>query len=557
MSSNTSGDGGRRSDSNGKGEVDTGDVDEVVRWLEEDDADILSWLSQGKSGGSTAKVIEDAEQLKQVSEQNGHLNEENQKLKDELSRLQEENVRLEAASQTGVEGDESVTVKELRERFVAELREKEGAAQQKERALNEQLIELGHELERRRIEDALRDEGAHTTGLTSSERETELESKVEELQDRLKTLMLVEKEAARLRIDLRERDDELSKIRDMVAYKENENNRREEDLMYREKLISEEARRLEGAKLEAEKITGELDMKRRLEELKSQVETKEKELMAKEKFLNVKREELRQREQGIIEDEIVAREEDRAIEVQAAKVKTGNTRFDDLLLGGIPFGSNILIHGPPFVGKEVMVCQFMAEGLRKGIPVIWITTDKTPDDIRMEMEQVVSGYREYEGIGLVRYVDAYSRTMGDLSDDPHTIYVLEPTDHEGLEDAVDKVANEFKEKHDHYRLAFRSVSTFIAYSDPNTAFRFLNPFCGRRKKDRAVSMYTLEKGMHGEQEIQMLGMIMDGMVDFKVDQLKTYFAIKGISEVQSRAFIRYDSNIHGLNIGSFSLDHIR
>ena len=63
----------------------------------------------------------------------------------------------------------------------------------------------------------------------------------------------------------------------------------------------------------------------------------------------------------------------------------------------------------------------------------------------------------------------------------------------------------------------------IAYSDPNTAFRFLSPLCGKRKRDKAVSMFTVEKGMHGEQEIQMLGSTMDGMIDFKVDQLKTFF----------------------------------
>ena len=32
--------------------------------------------------------------------------------------------------------------------------------------------------------------------------------------------------------------------------------------------------------------------------------------------------------------------------------------------------------------------------------------------------------------------------------------------------------------------------------------------------------------MHGEQEIQMLGSIMDGMIDFKIDQLRTYFMVR-------------------------------
>jgi len=70
-------------------------------------------------------------------------------------------------------------------------------------------------------------------------------------------------------------------------------------------------------------------------------------------------------------------------------------------------------------------------------------------------------------------------------------------------------------------------------------------------------MYTMEKGMHSDQEIQMIGSIMDGMIEFKVDQLKTFLAIKGVTEVQSRSYIRYTATKSALSIGSFSLDHIR
>ena len=97
----------------------------------------------------------------------------------------------------------------------------------------------------------------------------------------------------------------------------------------------------------------------------------------------------------------------------------------------------------------------------------------------------------------------------------------------------------------------------IAYLDPNTAFRFLSPIVGRRKRDRSVGMYTIEKGVHGDQEIQMLGSLMDGMIEFKLENLNTFLSIKGICDVQSRAFIRYSSPKSGVTIGSFSLDHIR
>ena len=170
-------------------------------------------------------------------------------------------------------------------------------------------------------------------------------------------------------------------------------------------------------------------------------------------------EELRLREQGLIEKEIEAREEERALELQQDKVKTGTPRLDDLLLGGVPFDSNLQIYGPAYVGKEVIVNAFMAEGLKKGIPAIWVLTEKTPNEIREEMRFVVSGYEEYEKLGLVHYVDAYSKSMDAEEEDQYVTYVEDPTDHQGIMKAVNTLAKEFKKNHEYYRLAFRSVSS--------------------------------------------------------------------------------------------------
>ncbi len=43
------------------------------------------------------------------------------------------------------------------------------------------------------------------------------------------------------------------------------------------------------------------------------------------------------------------------------------------------------------------------------------------------MKFVISGYEEFEKKGLVKYIDTYSRSMGDDSNDPYSIYIDEPT----------------------------------------------------------------------------------------------------------------------------------
>jgi len=63
--------------------------------------------------------------------------------------------------------------------------------------------------------------------------------------------------------------------------------------------------------------------------------------------------------------------------------------------------------------------------------------------------------------------------------------------------------------------------------------------------------------MHAHTDIQMLGHAMDGSFQFKAENLKTYIAIQGVCDTQSRDWIQYQYTKKGLNIGSFTLSHIR
>jgi KaiC/GvpD/RAD55 family RecA-like ATPase len=465
-------------------------------------------------------------------------------------RAKEERLATMRADETGAPSEE------LKRRLEEELREMEQDYLGKEEQFKRRIIVLEGEVGKYKIEDKVREQAQVFEGKSKSEIGGAISKKEHDVLQRERTILLREQELQRLQDELQVKDDEIRKVKEPLAYKEEELLRREEDLLYREKVIQAERRKVEEAKAQGGS-TEELDMKSRLEELKGQINQKEEEVRTKEKYLQQKMEELRLREQGLIEEDIEAREQDLQIEVKQQKVKTGIPRLDDLMFGGIPFGTNASVYGPAYVGKEVLVNLFMAEGLKKGVPILWVLTDKGPADVRDEMAFVLPGYEEYEKLGLVRYVDAYSKSMGAEATDSNTTYIDEATDHQSLLKAVETIAMEWKKKYPTYRLGFRSVSTLIAYLDPTTTFKFLQPFVGRRKRDKAVAFYVIEKGMHEEQEIQMLGSLMDGSIEFKVEQLKSFLSIKGVCDVQSRGWIRYTYTKSSVSVGSFSLDHIK
>ena len=63
--------------------------------------------------------------------------------------------------------------------------------------------------------------------------------------------------------------------------------------------------------------------------------------------------------------------------------------------------------------------------------------------------------------------------------------------------------------------------------------------------------------MHTETEIQMIGHVVDGSIEFKMENQKTMFAVVGICDVQSRNWVQYKYTKSELQIGSFSLETIR
>ncbi len=470
---------------------------------------------------------------------------------DELNLLQEKITQISAqASEERVE--------QLRAQFEAELKAKEVEFAQLEKDYANKISKLEMEIEtiRAQASDAVLIDPEKLKHMDISEEKKKVLERERELVSKEKEIEIREKEIERLKEQLKFKEDEMEKLREPLKFKEDELLRREEDLRHREEVLKTELRKLQRAQQEVGSIEQQ-ELKRRLEDLEREIARKEEELKVREQYIRAKMEELRDMEQGLVEKEIEAREDEIKMELKQEKIKSGTPRLDDLLYGGFPMASNILLYGPAFVGKEVLINSFIAEGLKKGIPAIWVVTDKSVAQIREEMMFVLPTYEEYETMGLVHYVDAYSRSMGDSSNEPNTTYVDNTTNTEDILNAVDEIAKEYKAKHPYYRLAFLSVSTLIAYLDPNAAFKFLQPFVGKRKRDRAVALYAIEKGMHSETDISMLGHLMDGTIEFKVENLRNFLAVRGVCDVQSRAWIRYTFSKSGVDMGSFSLDKIR
>ena len=348
----------------------------------------------------------------------------------------------------------------------------------------------------------------------------------------------------------------MNDLKKTLKFKDEEFARREQDLQYREKKMQEQIKQLESQKLELEELK-KLEAEHKIQDLAELIKQKEQELKVKEKYLREMEAELEAKEKGLIDKELAMAQEEVSTEIKEEKIKTGTRRLDDLLYGGFPIGSNIIIYGPAYTGKEVLIYSFLAEGIRKGVPAIIILIDKTVDIFEKEIKFILPAWDSFIEKGFVKYIDAYSKSIGEKTERKDVVYVDSQTDLQKISEIVDNLASEIKKNYKYYRLAFISISTVLTFAEAQTVVRFLQPFTTKRKKENAVSLYLLEKGLHEENTIQMVSYLMDGMIEFKIEGGKVYLQVKGITEVQSRAWIEVTPSNSGLIIGSFTLGHIR
>ncbi len=354
--------------------------------------------------------------------------------------------------------------------------------------------------------------------------------------------------------------EEITRRRGQLEFKEKELAGWDQQLETRRAALDLEARRLEDARRElgVGTVAGASEAQR-LDDLRQELNRKEVELKAREGQLAERMRELERLASTAATGEADRMLAESTAEAKTARVHSGVRRLDDLLYGGYFPGVQLLVNGPAHTGKDTLARLFSVEGLRSGIPSLWIVTDKTHGQVRDDLTALFPQYPEAERKGLVRYIDLYSLSVGATSSAPG-VRLLSPNDKgvlEQLAQATDAYAEQLKERFSTYRLIFESVSTVAAYLDTAATFRFLQPLIGRRKLDGAVGYYELESGMHSESDLETLEHMVDGSINLKLEQMKPFLQVRGIGEAQARSWIGYTFTKRSFNLGSFSLEHIR
>ena len=86
------------------------------------------------------------------------------------------------------------------------------------------------------------------------------------------------------------------------------------------------------------------------------------------------------------------------------RISTGINGLDNLLNGGYPKGSVILISGTPGTGKTILCFQFLYAGLSAGEKVLYLSSDEPIKNLMQEAERFNMDFQKYIDTGQLKFL---------------------------------------------------------------------------------------------------------------------------------------------------------
>jgi len=95
------------------------------------------------------------------------------------------------------------------------------------------------------------------------------------------------------------------------------------------------------------------------------------------------------------------------------RIKSGIPGFDDLIQGGFPENTTVLVAGGTGTGKTTFGLQFIYKGAEEyGEPGVFVTLEERAKDIRREVKSFNWDFKALEQEGLIAIIDGVSSAVG-------------------------------------------------------------------------------------------------------------------------------------------------
>lgn len=203
----------------------------------------------------------------------------------------------------------------------------------------------------------------------------------------------------------------------------------------------------------------------------------------------------------------------------------GEPSLDDLLGGGFPDRSAILIVGDAGSRKEILGYRFIQSGLQLGDFCLYVTCRS----VREVLEDVKGSGLEFQ-TGLPFWISADG---GQLK--------YEPSDLIKLSFKIKEVLKKNSERK--MRIVVDVCSPLLMLYSPSTIYKFLDQLFVEVKQYDAILLATIEEGMHPQSDLAAMQQLFDGVIVFSLTsngqkqlQVRKMRGIKSVATSQAIPF---------------------
>ncbi len=240
------------------------------------------------------------------------------------------------------------------------------------------------------------------------------------------------------------------------------------------------------------------------------------------------------------------------------KAQLGGKRLDEFLGGGLPFRSCSVVQGPAFIGKDILLAQFISEGIKYGSPAIVVLTNNTTSNFRKRAVELDLKLEDRERAGLLTYVDCHSKTVGLMGKNPYAVYLNGVNDLSTVIAAIERLQAGYAKKYFYHRILFDSLSSILRAHGLNNTIDFINSVSTKTKAYNGIVMFDLAGGIHKPEEINAIEHSMDGSFSLKEDNDKHLLLVKGLPDLRGNQWVEYTFDEKGIDIkGAYTYGYIK
>ena len=197
------------------------------------------------------------------------------------------------------------------------------------------------------------------------------------------------------------------------------------------------------------------------------------------------------------------------------RLPTGIPGFDDMIQGGLPAGTSVVLQGPSGEEKLRFALMFLAEGLKAGGSGLVVVSAATPDDIVSSLRYLGVEIEAVLDQNRLRVVDWYthrSETVHDVEERGHVFRSSVDLTNVGV--ALSRAVGSLIEGRER-RAVVELLSPAASTYGVKQTFGIAQALKARLSRFGFTSLFLVEKEMHSTSELSTLHQPFDGIVDLE------------------------------------------